>query len=405
MNQACKIVTIKDTKLLFKNGSPANNIELIELNEVGYTIVTQIGLYESESRAVFIQPDYSIPDTPFFSEYYHPGGNSSKSKLGSNGRIKAIKFNFNLTRDSMNPVYSYGILIPYDKFESELHKYHKNIDLSTFDIDKFLGITKWTEPEEKNSNQIFLNGDSLPFPSYLYKTDEENVNNIWHTLQYPVKLIGTKKIDGSSITIYCRKNSDNKWTSGICSRTLQKKLTFMKTIGVRKAKWYEYIKMFFKMKVDLRILEEQPSTSEFIKIGKPYLEALEKFCKNSDISIALRGELCGEGLRGSGNKNNPTIREKPHIKFYAMDNIINDTTVKATESRFSTIIKLLDFRRCPVLFHTVFYSKEEIQTKCNNIFNEFKLEQNELIEGIVLKKSDTSWSAKIMNLEYDSKKK
>ncbi len=67
--KACKIVTIKNKKKLFKGEEPAKTIELIELEEVGNTIVAQIDLYQIGDKALFIQPDYCIPDIPFFTFY------------------------------------------------------------------------------------------------------------------------------------------------------------------------------------------------------------------------------------------------------------------------------------------------------------------------------------------------
>ena len=391
---ACKIVTIKAIHQLFKDDEKANAIELVELNEVGNTIITQLGLYQIGDKALFIQPDYSIPDTEFFKEYHCPGGDKSKSKLGSKGRVKAIKFNFR-TETAPAPVYSYGILIPAE----ELKKITPDEDGDN--LDKILGITKWEEPEPKGS----MDGDSLPFPQGMYKTDEENINNLWNEIQYPIKLIGTWKIDGSSITIYCKKLSDGTWKSGICSRNLEKKLTTKKCIGTRKKTVREWIQSLFGKKLDLRVFGEMPSDNEFVKVGEPYLEALECYCKHHNISLALRGELCGKGLRGSGNKNNPSCNDEPNIKFYAIDFIDEEGIARrCEENTFATTINNLGFARCSVLFKDTFNSREQLENHCKDIFIRFKEDDKILIEGIVVKTLDGTWSAKFMNLEYDTRK-
>ena len=108
---ACKLVTVKNKIPLFKGEDKANAIELIELEEVGNMVVSQKDFYEIGDKAVFIEPDFCLPDTQLFKSFIRPNGDNSKSKLGKNGRIKAIKFNLHIG-DGM-PVYSYGILMPF----------------------------------------------------------------------------------------------------------------------------------------------------------------------------------------------------------------------------------------------------------------------------------------------------
>ena len=50
------------------------------------------------------------------------------------------------------------------------------------------------------------------------------------------------------------------------------------------------------------------------------------------------------------------------------------------------------------VFNKEFNSKEELLAECNNYF------KTNMIEGIVVRTVDSKFSAKVMNLEYDSKK-
>jgi hypothetical protein len=395
---ACKVVTIKANHELYKKGEPATSIELVELEEVGNTIVAEKGRYMVGDQVLFIQPDYCLPDTPNFSEFYYPGGDASKSRLGSHGRIKAIKFNLSLAPDNNDPVYSYGIV---RDLTPDVLKFIGRED----ELDKIIGITKWSEPEEKTSGGgVGGSADSAPFPEGLYKTDEENINNVWNTIKYPVELIGTQKIDGSSITSYCKQDSKGKWKAGICSRTLEKKLVYKKVVGFKKPTILQWIKKnIFRKEIDLRIFNLVPATSDFVVVGGPYLKLLEEYCKQYNEGISLRGELCGKGLRGSGNKNNPTVTETPHVEFYAADDIDNGIARRMGEHMFDALVGALGVKRCPILFTETFNSREEIEAKCQEMFDYFK-SQKILIEGVVLKTLDGKWSAKLMNLEYDAKK-
>jgi hypothetical protein len=64
--QAVSIVTIKQKSTLFKDGQPAERIELIELEENGFTLVSQKDLYQVGDKAVYIQPDYNLSDISLF---------------------------------------------------------------------------------------------------------------------------------------------------------------------------------------------------------------------------------------------------------------------------------------------------------------------------------------------------
>lgn len=392
-----EILTVKNKLPLWKKDEPATNIELIQLEEVGFEIVSQKDLYQIGDKAVYIQPDYCLNDISLFESFLRPNGESSKCKLGSKNRIRAIKFNFH--RGDGNVIYSQGILLPYSEVQQyilSLPKKERGADdtLDAIeDIGKLLQITKWEEPEDNKGTGV-KGGVSEQFPQGMYRTDEENINNlydhIFHRLGYPITLVGTEKIDGSSISIYYK---DGK--SGITSRNLGKPLSYTRIIGRRGRNLFE--KLLFWTKPNLNIYEQIDSDSDFVKIGKPYLEKLVEYCRKNNINLVLRGELNGQGLKGSGNKNNPSVKELPNIKFYGVDDFTY-TTAKLGEDFFDNLCKELNITRCKVIFTKTFNTKEEIIQECNNYF------KDNMIEGLVLRTLDHNFSCKFMNLEYDSKK-
>src|SRR6478752_1527704 len=113
-----EILTVKDKIQLFKGEEAANSIELIQFEENGFEVVGQKDLYKVGEKVVFIQPDYSLPETSLFESYIRPLSDPKKSKLGSNNRIRAIKFN--LHKGDSNPVYSQGILLPWLEVQNYL---------------------------------------------------------------------------------------------------------------------------------------------------------------------------------------------------------------------------------------------------------------------------------------------
>jgi len=389
---AVTVVTIKQKSPLFKDGQPAERIELIELEENGFTLVSQKDLYQVGDKAVYIQPDFNLSDIPLFESFLRPNGDVTKSMLGKvEGvplRIRAKKFNFS-REGSIDPVYSNGILLPYNEVSKYLNTSKK---LEDQDLTFLLGITKWEEPEvkDKAGNKV---GGARVFPEGLYKTDETNINNLWGHIEnkigYPITLVGTEKVDGSSITIGVKNGK-----GFICSRNQQLDLMVKKHVGRREKTLLE--KISFWTKPNLNLYEEVENDSDFIKYGRPYLEQL---LDQKEYNLILRGELNGKTLKGSGNKLNPSSKEENNIKFFGADECNeNGIAEKMNYEDFTLTMKYYNFHTVKEVFHKEFNSRQEIEQECEEYFK-----QN-MIEGIVLRTLDSKFSAKYMSNRYDEKK-
>lgn len=403
-NSAVSIVTVKNKIPLYKGDEQANSIEVIELEEVGFELVANKTLYQIGDRAVYIQPDYCVSDIPLFESFIRPDGQEHRSMLGKveglPRRIRAKKFTLSKEPNG-DPVYSNGILLPY--YEVQEYLYHSNNikhkDTYLEDIEEKLteklGINKYEEPEPVSKSGLRSGQTEGKFPEGLYKTDEENINNLWNHIEkkigYPITLVGTEKVDGSSITIGVTPKIPEGF---ICSRNLRKKLTIKKVTGRRNKKWYE--KILFWTNPDLNLYTEVENDDDFVRYGKPYLDILLKDGSGNRI---LRGELNGGKLKGSGNKNNPASKEQPNIKFFGIDEI-NDygEAEKIPYIQFKFEADYLGFTTVKEVFNKEFNSKEELLAECNNYF------KTNMIEGIVVRTLDSKFSAKVMNLHYDSMK-
>lgn len=383
------IVTIDKKSPLFKKEEEASRIELINLKEFGYDLVSQKDLYQIGDKAVFIEPDYCLSDISLFENFIRPNGDESKSMLGKiegkPRRIRAKSFNFSKEPNG-DKVYSYGILLPFKEVES----YLKDVKGIHFSIDETilnsnLGITKYEEPEKSNVLKV---GASRSFPTGVYKTDESNIFNKLGIINFPIKLYGTLKIDGSSITF----GVINKEPI-ICSRNMQKLLTYQKCIGLRKKTLIE--KLMFWKKPNLKIYKEVENEDDFVKYAKPYVDKLLELGLND---ILFRGELNGKHLKGSGNKNNPAIKEEPNIKVFGLDRINKGIAEKQPKDHIKVMSCTIGIETVPLIFDKEFNSFQEIIDECNNYF------KDNLVEGIVVRTHDNLFSAKVMNLEYDSKK-
>jgi len=388
-NTIVQKVTIKAKHQLFKGEEPANSIELLSFEEVGFPIVSQKDLYSIGDIAYLVEPDYCIPDIPLFESYIRPYGDASKSKLGKHNRIRAVKFN--LHKGDGNPVFSYGILIS----KKELDEYFANkgglIPVHEDGIAVALGIKKYEAPDDSKGSVI--GGASSPFPSGMYKTDEPNWNKVCNYIAFPIQLVGNLKMDGSSISIFYKNNRQY----GICSRNLLKPLTTLKVVGRKTPSLLDRVKLFFGINVDLLIREEAESDSDFVKYGLPILEKLKAYCEQNSLSLCIRAELVGVSSKGSGNKNNPSAKLPNQLLVFGID----DYTQKAIKLSYSEYMKHLTamgLNSCEEVFNKTFNNKEEVVKDCETYF------KTNLIEGIILRNLNSTFSAKYMNLSYDIKK-
>jgi len=395
------IVTIKNKIPLYKGEEQANSVELIEIEEAGFELVVGKDLYQIGDKAVYIQPDYNLSDIPLFDSFIRPNEDESRSMLGKvegkPRRIRAKKFTLSKEPNG-DPVYSNGILLPYSEIRNyfDVRDLHLKSKLHEIDLTKELGITKYEEPEPPLKHGIKTGVSSL-FPEGVYKTDEDNILKIVNKIQFPIYLVGTEKIDGSSITIGITSEIPEGF---ICSRNLRKPLTYTKIVGRRSKKWYEYL-MFWKQ-IDLNIYKEVPNDDDFVKYGLPYLKEMKRI---GITNLVLRGELNGGSMKGSGNKNNPASKEPVNIKFFGIDIEDKGIIKRADYHQYNVQQLYLNAYPCYVPFNFVkevfskeFNSKEELLSECEEYF------KNNMIEGIVVRDLNNTLSAKIMNLEYDSKK-
>lgn len=391
------IVTIKEKIQLYKGEEPANAIELIQVEEMAYELISAKDRFQVGDKALLVEPDYNLPDTDFWKDWTAPGGDPKKSKLGSHNRIRAVKFN--LHRGDGMPVYSNGILLTFDEVQAECDRRNSlpsdpdgsaRMFMSIESIMQYpgtLGIYKYEAPE-RNQGGTGKAGASREFPVGLYKTDEVNFNKVNWT--FPMHLVGMVKLDGSSETLICQNG-----VGKICSRNLEKPITYLKKTGFKHGLWYKFLSYFG---YNRGIYTEVESESEFVKVGKPYLDKLVEYCKFHRLNIALRGELIGKGAsNGSGNKNNPHANVEPQIVFFGAD-VYDKTAERMDFLSFMSLIGDLGFKHPDIVFDKLFESREELLKACEEYFS------NNMIEGVVVRSLDGKFSSKILNLEYDSRK-
>lgn len=418
-----EIVTISKLTPVFKNDEEANAIELANFNfsngdECGFNIVVQKGLYKIGSKAIYIQPDYCLSDIKLFESFIAPGGDIKKSRLGKNARIRAIKFNFSL-ENSSDPIYSFGILLPIFEVENYLKTSVDGLNLS-----EVLGITKYEEPEKAGSGLIV--GD---FPSFMYKTDENNINNIVSKVKKVIsegqKLGITLKHDGSSHTTYFKK-INGEYKCGVCSRSQEKSLEqkyISEYIDNNENVYHKYInpitkeKGWFCDKLNDFRLDADMTEMKQITVGvndtwvnlahsSGLLSKGLEYCKKHNLELAFRSEIYGSGLKGSGNNLNPDAKEKQTLRVFGIDDLSKGFAERinyASEHNLRDVCTILNLNYTPTIFVTV-NSYEELCKICDDIFDQ-EAKNGRIIEGVVIRTAMTNdISCKYMNPVYDAKK-
>ena len=438
MVKVVEIVTISKLVPVFKEGAEANAIQVAKFNfedggECGFNVIAQKGLYEVGSKAIYIQPDYCISENELFNSFIAPGGDPKKSRLGKQNRIRAIKFNFSF-EGSSDPIYSNGILMPLEEVEKFLFENDKNYcfysDMPSpaaygdLDLAEELGVTKYEEPETAGSGLI-----AGEFPSFMYKTDETNIMNI---VDHVKKVIAegqemgiTLKRDGSSHTTYFKLEGED-YKSGVCSRSQEKKMdqTFVTDyVDASGNVYHRYFdqetktKGWFSDTTSLFKTDEEVSSFEAItkEVKDSWLELAKssgllenglEYCKAHGLQLAFRGEIIGQGLKGSGNKVNPDANSKQKLVLFGIDDLSEGF---ARRINYSSIHNLRDVSNALGIEYTPVYiakfaTYEDLCEYCDGLFAKEKAE-GRIIEGVVVRTMYTNdLSCKYMNPEYDSRK-
>lgn len=291
---------------------------------------------------VFIQPDTILPDLPWSQSYNRSG------KVGDI-RVKAIK---------LRDIWSMGIIEDLNRVVPDFDP--AEIFQEGQEISERIGVVKYEPPPPQ---ELHAKGN-LPFG--LPKTDEERYQNIGRKLPMGEKCDVTLKVDGSSWTAYCGKSPDGEWKSGVCGRTLECKLD---------------------------------CDNNYTKINTKYkiLEKLEAFCRSKDISLALRGEMYGNGLQSM--KINPHCTKPLDIAFYSVY-IINERRYARVNDPlyFIDVCAELNLPTVPILERGVILTPELIKKYDEDLANIDGVP----FEGVVINHSLDSF--KVINKQYDSKK-
>jgi RNA ligase (TIGR02306 family) len=277
-----KLVTIREIDAVL----PHPNADRLALAIIGgWQCVVKKGDFRSGDLCVFFEIDSLLPIRPefeFLRQYSYVQKEWLKSETNPEGegyRLRTIKLRKEISQ---------GLVLPIpedDEFiQRAIREEALDIEDGLFELDfsDHFGVTKYDPPEKILSARM----GGRPrggFPSFIFKTDQERIQNInYRQLAESIKLAEsfevTQKMDGSSLTVfYLHQESpfaDEKYNGlGICSRNIYlKHQTEEGSPEIDNV----FIKSVFESNLHI---------------------AIEKVAKHLGYDIAVQGELIGEGIQ------------------------------------------------------------------------------------------------------------
>lgn len=246
---ARKLVTLRKISEI----RPIPDADAIELVIVdGWQCVAQKSMnYKVGDYVFYFEIDSFLPFSKPEFEFLRPKDGRITVFNGVEGhRLRTIKLRKQLSQ---------GLLVPAtDYILANFYDVATNPDK---DYSEYWGVQLYEKPLPAQLAGTVRS----TFPSFIHKTDQERVQNMFSTLERrkeknPGELFEvTVKLDGSSMTVY-RRDDDY----GVCSRNLSLK---------------------------------EDDNNTFWRVAKQ--EGLIEFLENTGRNIALQGELMGEGVQGN----------------------------------------------------------------------------------------------------------
>lgn len=348
----------------------ADKLDIIKV--LGYHAIVGRDQYKVGDLVVFVQPDSILPSDKAWCQ--------DLLRYTSKGRLRAVR---------LRGEWSMGLVVGMDV----AHDLYTGVDKGLmefpegYDVTDLLGITKYEPTLPKNMQAR----GGLPFD--IPKTDEERWQNLRKIEDFYGKDVDvTLKIDGSSATFYCvlpgHHPSIDPWGEpvvGLCSRSLELKMGVDEDGKEYNSKWHEAERRY------------------------NILEKLRNYCVDNGVSLALRGEIFGEGIQGFAH--NPHAKGPVDFAAFSVYNIHTREYERLNDDHYvMQVAAMLGIPTVPLLETGAFNDTRLTQELIDKYDHELKsLDCTEKggifmdrFEGVVVNFDGGSF--KIINKWYDSDK-
>lgn len=344
----------------------ADNIETLVVD--GWQLVTQKSNgFKPNDLVCYFEIDSFLPVRPEF-EFLRPKCYKNTENLGEGFRIKTIKLKKQVSQGLVLPLKD---VLEYDFLEEECQEGQ--------DLTEYLGVKKYEQPIPAQ-----LAGKVRgTFPGFLRKTDSERAQNLLKDIYAHIDqhFEVTTKLDGSSMTVYCRSNNDLLEPEiGVCSR-------------------------------NMNLIEDPLNAFWQVAREARLIELLEKVHKDSRANIALQGELVGPGVQ----KNKEKLPKLDFYLFNVYDIDLGRYLSPAERIAFVVGAKseyAIEIKHCPLIHRhkTIeailgYPSREQVMERLVEFSKGTMMNGEGHREGVVFKHSCSDFNFKVINpdflLKYD----
>lgn len=316
---------------------PHPNADKLEIATIlGYTCVVQKGMYEAGDVVVYIRSDSVLPDMEWATPY----------KAYAPKRVRIIK---------LRGEWSEGIVMPMSVYRNAYNA-DEYCEVGLV-VSGQLGITHY-EPKAPQA----LNAKGI-LPYEIPKTDEERWENFADKLPYGEPVDVTLKIDGQSATYFYKLGDE---LVGIASRGLELKPEYNNN----------YTAIFNNYNIG---------------------QTLKEFCIANNVSLAIRGEIYGNGVQGY--KHNPHSKLPLDFALFSVWLIDERRYARLGDPfYFVTLAHHLGLPTVPIFEVNEPLSRELVDKYSIGIDNI----EGRPFEGVVINHANGSF--KVINKHYDSQK-
>lgn len=263
-----KLATVRKISKLY----PIPKRDRIDLAAIdGWNVIVKKDEFQANDLCVYFEIDSFLPDDPKYSFLGTP-----KLLDGSSGhRIKTMK---------LSGAVSQGLALPLHMFDistSEAEEHFENGD----DISSQLNVRKYERPDKQQLDNQSGSAKPSKFPSFLRKTDQERIQNLTNYFERykDMEFEETKKLDGSSCTMYKTKHVPRWW---------EKALDWL---GIKEVKQYDF--GVCSRNLDLKQSGLTDKKSDFWKAAIKY-----KVEEQLPVGFAIQGELIGPSIQNNHEK-------------------------------------------------------------------------------------------------------
>ncbi|AFC21625.1 RNA ligase [Cronobacter phage vB_CsaM_GAP32] len=309
-----RLVTIRKINEI----NPIPNADAIEVATIdGWNVVTKKGEFSVGDYCVFFEIDSFLPaNDPRFS-FLAKNGTKTDEAGAERIRLRSVKLRGQLSQGLALPVSAFSdfffrindrvmyCLAP----DAETIMGHalqdlKELEESRVGIEKFLNVTKYERPDERNGGTGAGKAKTAGnFPIMIPKTDEDRVQNVFGKFKQTMQGVPFRKslkLDGSSQTIAYFNNPDffvDKVDDEVVAWDEESQELKVLEVKPYPFQWESSQVVVCSRNLALKFDESTAFWKAALKDDIP--ARLKKYCEDHDRQLALQGECMGPGIQGN----------------------------------------------------------------------------------------------------------